>query len=380
MNSENATPVAIEGAQDSERVKRYHRSGRILAVAGYLVDLGVLLVLLFAGWSLALRNVALHYTARPWLALLIYLALFGIITQVASLPLEYLSGFWLEHRYELSNLTLGGWVKDQLKGLAVGGTLGALAAEFLYAVIRHWPERWWMVCAAGFIAFFVLMANLAPVVIFPIFFKVTPLDNPSLTERLLELSRRAGTRVKGVFEWKLSEKSKKANAALMGIGNTRRIILSDTLLERFNDDEVEAVLAHEFGHHVHRHILQIIALQSAATFVGFYLIQRLLNRLGPHFGFHGAADFANLPLLALIAAALSLVLLPLVNSYSRAMERQADAYALRSIASSASFISSMEKLAELNLAERQPHPWIEFIFHSHPSIRKRIAFAEKFSA
>ncbi len=380
MNSENATPVAIEGAQDSERVKRYHRSGRILAVAGYLVDLGVLLVLLFAGWSLALRNVALHYTARPWLALLIYLALLGIITQVASLPLEYLSGFWLEHRYELSNLTLGGWVKDQLKGLAVGGTLGALAAEFLYAVIRHWPERWWMVCAAGFIAFFVLMANLAPVVIFPIFFKVTPLDNPSLTERLLELSRRAGTRVKGVFEWKLSEKSKKANAALMGIGNTRRIILSDTLLERFKDDEVEAVLAHEFGHHVHRHILQIIALQSAATFVGFYLIQRLLNRLGPHFGFHGAADFANLPLLALIAAALSLVLLPLVNSYSRAMERQADAYALRSIASSASFISSMEKLAELNLAERQPHPWIEFIFHSHPSIRKRIAFAEKFSA
>ena len=192
----------------------------------------------------------------------------------------------------------------------MGGTLGALAAEFLYAVIRHWPERWWMVCAAGFIAFFVLMANLAPVVIFPIFFKVTPLDNPSLTERLLELSRRAGTRVKGVFEWKLSEKSKKANAALMGIGNTRRIILSDTLLERFKDDEVEAVLAHEFGHHVHRHIFQIIALQGAATFVGFYLIQRTLDWLGPHFGFHGAADFANLPLLALVAAALSLVLLP----------------------------------------------------------------------
>lgn len=380
MNSENATPVTIDAAQDSARVKHYHRTGRMLAVAGYLVDLLVLLALLFAGWSLALRNVALHYSARPWLALLIYLGLFGIITQVAGLPLEYLSGFWLEHRFELSNLTLGGWVKDQLKGLAVSGTLGALAAEFLYAVIRHWPERWWMVCAAGFIAFFVLMANLAPVVIFPIFFKVTPLDNPSLTERLLELSRGAGTRVKGVFEWKLSEKSKKANAALMGIGNTRRIILSDTLLEQFKDEEVEAVLAHEFGHHVHRHILQIIALQSAATFVGFYLIQRLLDRLGPHFELHGAADFANLPLLALIATGLSLVLLPLVNSYSRAMERQADAYALRSIASSTSFISSMEKLAELNLAERQPHPWIEFVFHSHPSIRKRIAFAERFQA
>ena len=218
------------------------------------------------------------------------------------------------------------------------------------------------------------------VLIFPIFFKVKPLENPSLTERLLELSRRAGTRVKGVFEWKLSEKSKKANAALMGLGNTRRIILSDTLLEKFQDEEVEAVLAHELGHHVHRHILQSIALQGVATFVGFYLIHRTLIWLTPHFGFQGIADFANLPLVALVTTFLSLALLPVVNSYSRAMERQADAYALRAIPSRAPFISSMEKLAELNLAERQPHPWIEFIFHSHPSIQKRIDFAQRFPA
>jgi STE24 endopeptidase len=228
--------------------------------------------------------------------------------------------------------------------------------------------------------FFVLLANLAPVLIFPIFFKFKPLENPSLTERLLELSRRAGTKVKGVFEWKLSEKSKKANAALLGLGNTRRIILSDTLLEKFQDEEVEAVLAHEFGHHVHRHIFQLIAIQGSAMVLGFYLIHRTIDWLGPHFGFQGAADFANLPLLALVTTGLSLVLLPAVNSYSRALERQADTYALRAISSPAPFISSMEKLAELNLAERQPHPWIEFIFHSHPSIQKRIAFAQKFPA
>ena len=191
-----------------------------------------------------------------------------------------------------------------------------------------------------FIGFFVLLANLAPVLIFPIFFKVKPLENPSLTERLLELSRRAGTRVKGVFEWKLSEKTKKANAALMGLGNTRRIILSDTLLEPFQDVEVEAVLAHELGHHVHRHIFQSIAIQGAALFLGFYLIDRTLAWLTPHFGYHGAADFANLPLLALVTTALSLVLLPAVNSYSRAMERQADAYALRAIASREPFITA----------------------------------------
>jgi len=380
MSNETSGTGINERAEDSARVKRYHRTGRILGVAGYLIDLALLLTLLFAGWTVALRNLAMHYSARPWLALLIYLGLFGIITQVAGLPLDFLRGFWLEHRYGLSNLTLAGWVKDQLKGLAVGGTLAVLAVEFLYAVVRRWPERWWVLCSITFIGFFVLLANLAPVLIFPIFFKVKPLENPSLTERLLELSRRAGTRVKGVFEWKLSEKSKKANAALMGLGNTRRIILSDTLLEQFQDEEVEAVLAHELGHHVHRHILQSIALQGAATFVGFYLIHRTLGWLGPHFGFQGAADFANLPLLVLVVTVLSLALLPAVNSYSRAMERQADTYALRAIPSRAPFISSMEKLAELNLAERQPHPWIEFIFHSHPSIKKRIDFAQKFTA
>ena len=367
-----------ERAGDSARVKRYHRTGRILGVAGYLMDLALLLTLLLTGWTVALRTLALHYTPRSWLALLIYLGLFGIITRVVGLPADFLRSFWLEHRYGLSNLTLAGWAKDQLKGLAVGGTLAALALEFLYAAIRRWPEGWWIWCAIVFMAFFVLLANLAPVLIFPIFFKFKPLENPALTERLLELSQRAGTRVKGVFEWKLSEKSKKANAALMGLGNTRRIVLSDTLLAQCQDEEIEAVLAHEFGHHVHHHIWKSIALQGTTTLVGFYLIHRALDWLGPHFAFRGPEDFANLPLLGLVITLLSLLLFPAVNSYSRALERQADAYALRAIPSRIPFISSMEKLAELNLAERQPHRWIEFIFHSHPSIQKRIAFAQKF--
>jgi STE24 endopeptidase len=366
--------------EDSARVKQYHRTGRILSVADFVANLAVLLTLLFTGWTIALRNLALHLSPRPWTAVLIYVALFGAINQAVSLPIDFLSGFWLEHRYGLSNLTLAGWVKDQLKGIAVGGTLGVLAIEFVYATIRHWPARWWVVCAIAFMAFFVLLANLAPVIIFPIFFKFKPLESSSLTERLLELSRRAGTRVKGVFEWKLSEKSKKANAALMGLGNTRRIILSDTLLAGFNDDEIEAVLAHEFGHHVHRHIFRGIFVQGIATFLGLYLIRRTLDGLGPHFGFLGTADFANLPLLVLVTTVLSLALLPAVNAHSRAMERQADAYALGAIPAREPFISSMEKLAQLNLAERQPHPWIEFIFHSHPSIQKRIEFAQRFSA
>jgi STE24 endopeptidase len=365
---------------DPQRVKRYHRTSRILSVGGFLIDLAILLILLLTGWTVTLRALALSWTAGAWIAVLIYLGLFGIITYVGGLPLNFLRGFWLEHRYGLSNLTLAGWVKDELKGVALGGGLAALGVEFLYAAIRRWPEHWWILCATVFTGFFVLLANLAPILIFPIFFKFKPLQNPSLTERLLELSQRAGTRVKGVFEWKLSEKSKKANAALVGLGNTRRIVLSDTLLAQFQDEEVEAVLAHEFGHHVHRHVLQGITIQGGATFFGFYLIHRTLGWLSPHFGFRGPEDFANLPLLALVTMGLSLVLLPVVNAHSRAMERQADAYALRAIPSRDAFVSSMEKLAELNLAERQPHPWIEFVFHGHPSIEKRIAFARDLPA
>ncbi len=364
--------------EDSPRVKRYHRSRRVLVVASFVVDLAVIVLLLFTGWTITLRVVAGHAVRQPALALLVYLLLFGAITQAVGLPLDFLKGFWLEHRYNLSNLSFGGWIKDHMKGFALGGALVALGCEFLYWTMRRWPGAWWMISAAAFVAFFVLLANLAPVLIFPLFFKFKPLENPSLTARLLALSERAGTRVRGVFECKLSEKSKKANAALMGLGNTRRIIISDTLLADFQEDEVEAVLAHEFGHHVHRHILQGIAIQTAATFLGFYLANIALHRLGRYFGFSGLADFANLPLLVLVSTVLSLLLLPAVNAQSRAMERQADAYALKAIPSKSAFVSSMEKLAALNLAERQPHPWIEFLFHSHPSIDKRIRRAEQF--
>lgn len=364
--------------RDARQVKRYHQTRRLLSAAAFLLDLTLLSALLFTGWTISLRNGAQSCSARPALALLIYLVLFALIAKAVGMPLDFARGFWLEHRYGLSNLTIGGWLKDQLKGLLVGGLLAAVGLECLYGTIRRWPAHWWIISAALFVAFFLLLANLAPILIFPLFFKFKPLENPSLTERLLALSRRAGRRVQGIFEWKLSEKSKKANAALVGLGNTRRIILADTLLEALTDGEVEAVLAHELGHHVHRHILHGLVLQAAATFLGFYLVNMVLLRLSARFGFSGLRDFANLPLLVLVGTALSLVLLPIVNAHSRFMERQADAYALGAIPDKSAFVSGMEKVAELNMAERHPPPWIEFLFHSHPSTEKRVAFAQQF--
>jgi STE24 endopeptidase len=257
--------------------------------------------------------------------------------------------------------------------------LGSVVVELLYYTIRQWPERWWLLAWASFMVLFVLLAQLAPVVLFPIFYKFEPLDNEELRRRLVVLSERAGTRVRGVYRWKLSEKSKKANAALTGLGATRRIILADTLLDNYTSDEIEAVLAHELGHHVHRHILKSIFVQAAITLFGFWAANWALHYAVDRqlFEFVQVSDFANLPLLGLVATVLSFLLMPALNAYSRYNERQADRYAFESIASVEPFISSMNKLAVQNLAERTPGKWVEWFFHSHPSISRRLAAADE---
>jgi STE24 endopeptidase len=218
------------------------------------------------------------------------------------------------------------------------------------------------------------------VVLFPLFYKFEPLNNDSLRERLTRLGEGAGTRVRGVYEWKLSEKSKKANAALMGIGRTRRIILADTLLQNFSDDEIEAVLAHELGHHARRHILKGILMQVAITFFGFWLTNEVLRYALTRDWFPALDprlyDFANLPLIILVASVLGFLLMPAMNALSRKHEREADLYAWESISATGPFITAMQKLADQNLAERTPSRFVEWFFESHPSIHKRIAAAE----
>jgi STE24 endopeptidase len=256
--------------------------------------------------------------------------------------------------------------------------------ELVYGIIRVAPQRWWIIAWAVFTGLFLLMAQLAPVVLMPIFYKFEPLANNGLRDRLTRLGERAGTRVRGVYEWKLSEKSNKANAALTGLGSTRRIILSDTLLQHYSDDEIEAILAHELGHHVHKHILKSIFTQVAITFFGFWLINVVLRFVIAKNWFPALDprlyDFANLPLIVLVATILGFILMPALNAISRHHERQADRYAWENTPAIEPFLTSMQKLADQNLAEREPNKVIEALFHSHPSIGKRIAAAEAWAS
>jgi len=364
------------GQPDSPEARSYNRVRRWLGIADFVLGLVFLVVLLATGWSGWLRDLAYRMGFRNYsLSLFMYLLCLLAISRVLGIGLDYY-GFRLERRYKLSNQRFRAWVWDECKGFLVSLIIGAVVVELLYFTIRQWPQNWWLLAWALFMVLFIVMAQLAPVVLFPIFYKFEPLDNEELRRRLVILSERAGTRVRGVYRWRLSEKSKKANAALTGLGATRRIILADTLLDNYTPDEIEAVLAHELGHHVHRHILKSILVQAAITFVGFFAANWALHFAVDQRMFEELSDFANLPLLALVSVVLSVVLMPALNAYSRYNERQADRYAFESIVTVEPFISSMNKLADQNLAERTPAKWVEWFFHSHPSISRRLEAAE----
>jgi len=371
--AEDPNPVQ----SDSPEARRYNRIRRWLGIADFVVGFVFLIVLLVTGWSGWMRDLAYRLGFQNYpLSLFIYLLLLLVIGKALGIGLDYY-GFLLERRFKLSTQRFSSWAWDEVKGFLVGLVLGSVVVEVLYLTIRQWPQHWWMLAWALFMGLFIVMAQLAPVVLFPIFYKFEPLHDEDLRRRLVVLSERAGTRVRGVYRWKLSEKSKKANAALTGLGATRRIILADTLLDNYTPDEIEAVLAHELGHHVHRHILKSIFVQAAITLFGFWAANWVLHYAVDQHMFEELSDFANLPLLALVSVVLSFLLMPALNAYSRFNERQADRYAFESISSVDPFITSMNKLAEQNLAERTPSKWVEWFFHSHPAISRRLAAAKE---
>ena len=364
-------------AADTPEARRYNRIHRWIEFSDFALGLAFLLVLLLSGWNAVLRDWAYRAAFQNYtLAVFIYVFLLLLGGKLLSIGLDYY-GLRLERRFQLTTQKTRSWLWDETKGFLVGLLFAGIIAELLYFTIRQSPQHWWIISWAMFMGLFVVLAQIAPLILFPIFYKFEPLENDDLKQRLVRLSESAGTKVRGIYKWHLSEKSRKANAALTGLGATRRIILADTLLDHYSPEEIEAVLAHELGHHVHKHILKSIFVQAGVTLVGFWAANYVLHLSIEQWSmFDTMSDFSNLPLLVLISTVLSVVLMPAMNAYSRFNERQADRYAFKTIRSVQPFISSMNKLAAQNLAERTPSRWVEWLFHSHPAISRRVAAAE----
>jgi STE24 endopeptidase len=369
-----------------QKAKEYARIRRRLSYVSMGIGVIGVFILLFTNLGIWLGDQLQVLSWQPiagWfpLQILVYFLILILAYEIITAPIAYYSGFILPHRYGLSTMSLKSWLGDLFKGLGLSLVLEVLAIEFVYLLLALQPQTWWLWVALAMLFFSVVMAILAPVLIFPIFYKFTPLPEGDLTKRLLELAERAHTRVRGVFTMQMSNKTTAANAALMGLGNTRRIVIGDTMLDRYTPDEIEVVLAHELGHHVHHDIWKLIISQSILTLGGLYLVNVVLHwAVDTRHIYTSLADPATIPLLLALMGAFGLIVMPIGNGLSRAIEYQADEYALQSTKMVEPFKSAMTHLANQNLSDVDPSPIIEFLFHDHPSVNKRLKHADNFAA
>jgi len=358
----------------AEDAKRYHRLQLILGMLGLAVTGAYFVVILFAGlgprvarWAGGLSDALVWRVAAVAAAIAIGQAL-------VTFPLAWLRGYWLPRRHGLLHQTLGAWLRDRLKAALIGGALGLVTVEIVYALMATTP-LWWLAAAGVLVALQVVVAFVFPVWLLPLFYRLTPLADEHLCKSVADLVSKAGIPVVGVWVADQSRKGRTANAALAGIGRTRRVILFDTLVARFAPDEVRAVLAHELGHHVHHDVWRMLVLQAGLTVLALWLGNVLLRAGANWWGWRAPWDPAGLPWLTIVVGALGLVTAPFVNAVSRRVERQADDFALELTGDATAFIGAMERLADLNLAERKPHRLKELLLYSHPSIERRILAA-----
>jgi len=362
--------------EETARARVYHRRQLALSLLGLVLSVAYLLLLVETRAAAHLARHVARWTAW-WLELAFVVIVLAGAYRLLTLPLQWLGGYWLPRRYGLLHQSLGRWLWDAAKAALIGAALGLLAVLTVYALLRVKPW-WWLWGAAIFLAGYTLLALVAPIWLVPLFYRLTPLPDGDLRARLLALARRVGVPVTGVFVVDQSRKSRTANAAVTGLGRTRRILLFDTLLDQFTAEEIEAVLAHELAHQLHGDIRRGLLVQGALTLVTFWIADRALRGGAGWLGLTGPADIAGLPLFGLILVVVSLAALPVANGWSRRVEWQADRFALETIPDPRAFIGSMERLATLNLAEREPHRLEELFLYSHPAIERRIAHARQF--
>ncbi|NMB87437.1 MAG: M48 family metallopeptidase [Chloroflexi bacterium] len=375
MESTQLNPTPDPARQ--ERAKQYARISRRMMLFELFFGFAYLLLWLTSGLALSARGAILEVTPNPWLQVALYAALFGGLYFVINLPLDYYDSFVLPHRFDQSTQSLRQWLADQARSLLVGIPIALVLLEVVYAILRAAPTTWWLWVGLVLLVFNVLAANLAPVLIAPLFYRFEPLQetHPDLSERLSGLAARSHTRIRGVFKIDMSRRTKAANAALMGLGSSRRMVIGDTLINEFSGDEIETVMAHELGHQVHSDIPLGIVVSTLVTLVGLFLADRVLQLGLAGLGLSSPADVGAMPLLALAISVYGLLTSPLENAFSRWREVRADQYALQLTGKGRAYASALVRLADQNLAEADPERWVEWLLYSHPPLSKRIAMA-----
>ncbi len=365
---------------DNTQAKKYSNTKLIFGISEAVISFILLFLFVWLGFSLQLEYYLRSSISNDYLLLLSYVLVLGIFSSVLFSPLNYYTGFYLEHKYNLSNQTFGKWIWEGIKETLIGSVIGIPILLLFYFVLKSFGMMWWLPFAVLMFILSVVFAQIVPIIILPLFYKITPIENDDLKERIVALSKDAGLKVQNVFKFNMSKNTKKANAAFTGLGKTKRILLGDTLLDNYTNDEIETVIAHELGHYKKRHIIKNIAIGTISSFLTFFLIAQLHKLSLSLFGFTEIVQISSLPLLALWGALIGLIQTPISNFISRKFEYEADEYAIGSTNKSESFINTLEKLTDQNLGDREPLPIVEWFFYSHPSIKNRIAAIQLFTS
>jgi STE24 endopeptidase len=358
-----------------DRAKQYSNLKYTLEIAGIIYTLIIIVLFLKSGLSQWL-SLAFSKTALTFLVLPLYLLIISLGYYLLAFPLNFYQSYTLEHKFSLTTQPLADWFKDQLKSGVIAYLISFILVGAFYLILKYNPDTWWVVISIFWIFFSIVLAKLLPVVFIPLFFKYRKLNDEALRERIMRLAGKMKVKVLDCFEINFSKKTLKGNAAFVGIGNTRRVILADTLKDKYSYDEIEVILAHEFAHYQLKHLLKLVVVNSIVTLAVFYLIFRTNAHILNLFGLSSLSDLAGLPVVLMYFIVFGIVTQPLEAFISRSFERSADSVALETTGLKDAFISTMDKLASQNLADRNPHPIIKFFFFDHPPIDERIRMAK----
>jgi STE24 endopeptidase len=362
---------------DPERQRQaaeYAGKRRRLGILNFIISVALFALLLLTGSS---RSIAESLPSQPAPAAASYLVLLMLGYSLLTLPLSVISGLVLPRRYGLSHQTALNWLADHVKFLTMGIIFGAVAIVVLYVAIENSPDWWWLIAWGLLLAVSLVMTVLAPVLLVPLFFKTHALEEGELKQRLVAVAAKAGVKIGGIYVIEFSSKTSLANAAVMGLGHTKRIVISDTLIEAYTPEEIDMVMAHELAHQHHRDVWRLFGFQ-AVVFQGFFwLASWLFATLAETQDYVNQIDPAAMPLLLFsffVAGAFSL---PLMSWFSRRLEAAADAFALKLTGNPEVFISAMTKLTNQNLGEARPKNFLERLGQDHPSYVDRVKMAKE---
>ena len=334
-----------------------------------------MLALLLTPGSAALAD--LFAFPVPWAAAL-YLLILVAGYEIVLAPLSYYSGFVLPRRFGLSKQSLAGWLRDRSRAMGLQLLLGLALVIIIYLFIENLPALWWLAAAAIMFLGILVLTWLTPTFLIPLFYKLTPLEEGELKQRLVNLARRAGVDIRDCLVMNVSSKATTANAMLTGWGKSRRIIFTDTLLHGYSPDEIEVTLGHELGHRLHHDIPRLIGIQAATFVLAFYVTNLALNGGVALFSLRGISDVAGLPWLILVLAVIMFVLQPALNWGSRRAETAADRTALSLTGKPRAFITLMTRLTDQNLSEAEPGRWTKLLFYDHPTYNERVRMARDY--